>query len=319
MRRKPAIALMLAAALMFGSVSVGATEVSSVSETPTADVETTVTQTPEDEAVVVETDEAEVADSTDTSVPEIQTSVEGTAVQDAKTTTVATVEKTIGPVTVLSDGKAYVSDANGKRITTSGTPIVSGYKYWVQKDGTLGTGWLYLGNWKMYFDPDTYQAKTGMADIKGKRYLFNSDGVMQNFAGTTIINGKKYWFSTDDASLKSGWLKLGSMKLYFDPTTYEGVSGLTKINGKYYMFNSDGVLYSTTGTPIINGKKYWISSDSSLKTGWLYLGKWKMYFDPETCAAKTGMADINGKRYLFNSDGVMQNYAGTTVIDGKKY
>lgn len=42
----------------------------------------------------------------------------------------------------------------------------------------------------MYFDPNTYDAKVGMADINGKRYLFNSDGVMQNYAGTTIVNGK---------------------------------------------------------------------------------------------------------------------------------
>ena len=98
----------------------------------------------------------------------------------------------------------------------------------------------------MYFDPSTYAAAVGFKEINGKTYLFNKDGVMQNDAGTTIINvnGKnnKYWFSTDDASLKTGWLTLGNMKLYFDPKTYAAyTNGTYTIDGKKYTFNADGV------------------------------------------------------------------------------
>lgn len=226
---------------------------------------------------------------------------------------------TYGPVTVLSDGKAYLSDENGNRITTAGTPIVEGNKYYVAPDGYLRSGWLYLGSWKMYFDTTLYTARTGMSDIDGKKYLFNNDGIMANYAGTPVINGKKYWFSTDNASLKTGWLVLGQWKLYFDPATYSARIGMADIDGHRYLFNDDGVMQNYAGTPIINGKKYWFSTDGYLKTGWLVLGQWKLYFDPATYAAKTGLSDIGGKKYLFNDDGVMANYAGTPVINGKKY
>lgn len=217
------------------------------------------------------------------------------------------------------EGKRYyLSEPYG--FAATGTPIIDGAKYWFNSRGEQQKGWLYLGNWKMYFDMESGKAKTGMADIDGKRYLFNSDGVMQSYAGTPVINGKKYWFSTDDASLKSGWLYLNNWKMYFDPETYEAKTGMAEINGKRYLFNSDGVMQNYAGTPLIDGKKYWFSTDdASLKSGWLYLLDWKLYFDPETYVAKTGFAEIDGKVYLFNSDGVMQNYAGTTVINGKKY
>ena len=286
--------------------------------------------------------------------------------------------------TEIIDGNAYLFDTNGLVIKKAGTPIINDEKYWVKEDGTLDNGWLILGNWKMYFDPETYQAKTvtdGVTDINGKKYLFNKDGVMQNYAGTTIIDGKKYWFSTDDASLKTGWLTLGNWKLYFDPETYQCATGITEINGKKYLFDSNGIL-QTSGTPIINGKKYYIGEDNTLQsgwisignrkiyidsntyemaigikevngkklifdkngllvegsgtftvdgkkyaydsngnaiTGWIKLGHWKMYFNPETGVAAVGIVKIDGKDYLFDNNGVMQDYAGTTIVNGKKY
>ena len=218
------------------------------------------------------------------------------------------------------DGNAYLFDSNGVVITESGTPVVNNKKYWIKTDGSLGTGWLYLGNWKMYFDPETYQAKTvtdGVTDINEKKYLFNKDGVMQNYAGTTIIDGKKYWFSTDDASLKTGWLTLGNWKLYFDPETYQCATGITEINGKKYLFDSNGIL-QTSGTPTINGKKYYVGEDNTLQSGWINLGKYKMYFDQEAYEAATGITCIDEKYYLFDNNGVLQT-SGTPKVNNKKY
>ena len=223
------------------------------------------------------------------------------------------------------DEKLYICDQDGARLM-NGTPEIDGIKYYVQ-NGELCTGWLYLDNYKMYFDPETFEGAKGFQEINGKMYLFNKDSVMQNFAGTTNIsvNGEvnKYWFSDDDASLKTGWLALGSMKLYFDPDTYKAyTNGVYEIDGSRYLFNGDGVVLQN-GTPVVNGEKYYCSSTGELKTGWLYLTNWKMYFDPETYAAGVGFREIGGKMYLFNSDGVMQNYAGTTLInlngENKKY
>lgn len=319
MRRKPAIALMLAAALMLGTVCVGATETPVVSTTPTvettplaeetADVETTTTET------ATPTPAADITEETTTS----DSDVEVTPAAETKDVSATTVVKTVGPVCIQADGNAYVCDENGNRITKAGTPIINGDKYYVAPDGYLRTGWIYLTKWKMYFDPETYVAKVGMSEIDGKMYLFNNNGVMQNYAGTTVIDGKKYWFSLDNASLKTGWLTLGNFQLYFDPETYVAATGVTEIDGKTYLFDSNGVWQSKAGTPIVNGKKYWVQTDGTLGSGWMYLTKWKMYFDPTTYEAKVGLNEINGKMYMFNSNGVMQNYAGTTVIDGKKY
>ena len=226
-----------------------------------------------------------------------------------------------GVYSIEEDGQTntYIFDSNGIAITTSGTPEIDEKKYWIKADGTLGNGWLYLGNWKMYFDPESYTAYTvdnGVADIDGHKYLFNSDGVMQTYAGTTVVNGAKYWFS-DEGYLKSGWLQLGSWKMYFDPETYQAATGIKVIDGKTYLFDANGVL-KESGTVNFDGKKYYIKSDNTLGSGWLQLGSWKMYFDPETYQAATGIKEIDGKYYLFDSNGVMYT-SGTPVYDGKKY
>ena len=226
---------------------------------------------------------------------------------------------------ITDDGvsKSYLFNNDGINLRTPGTPIIDGNKYWIKEDGSLGQGWLYLGRWKMYFDPSTFWARTvsdKVVDIKGQKYLFNADGVMQTFAGTTVINGAKYWFA-EEGYLKCGWLTLGNWTLYFDTETYQCATGITQIDGKNYLFDNNGVLL-TSGTPVIDGKKYYIGTDNTLCTGWLYLGKWKMYFRPDTYVAYTasdGPVDIDGHKYLFDSNGVMQTYAGTPVINGKKY
>ena len=287
------------------------------------------------------------------------------------------------------DGETYLFDENGYVVDTPGTPVVNGRKYWIKTDGSLGTGWLYLGDWKMFFDYESYAALTdsnGIVDFEGKKYLFNKDGVMQNYAGTTVINGAKYWFSTDDASLKSGWLTLGDWKLYFDPETYQCAIGITQIDGKNYIFDSNGILQTTgiatitysyggkslyyvgedntlqsgwieignkkiycepssfqvavgyrkidgkdlifdengyliekSGTFTVNNNKFAIDENGNVITGWIKLGNWKMYFDPYMRFAAVGKRKIDGKFYLFNDDGVMQDYPGTTIVNGKKY
>ncbi len=46
------------------------------------------------------------------------------------------------------------------------------------------------GELKMYFDPDTCEARTGLSAVGEKRYIFDDNGVMQSYAGTPVINGK---------------------------------------------------------------------------------------------------------------------------------
>ena len=117
---------------------------------------------------------------------------------------------------------------DGVMQTFAGTTIVNGKKYWFTEDGSLGTGWMTLGNWTLYFDPETCEAKTGISEIHGKRYLFDRNGVMQTCAGTPIIEGKKYWIASD-GSLCVGWLNLGGWNMYFDPVTCEAAVGKVNI------------------------------------------------------------------------------------------
>ena len=79
-----------------------------------------------------------------------------------------------------------------------------------------------LGDWQMYFDPETYEAAIGITKLDGKAYLFDKNGVEILRSRTEVIDGKKYWFQPD-GSLMSGWCILGDWTMYYDPETYVGV------------------------------------------------------------------------------------------------
>lgn len=203
------------------------------------------------------------------------------------------------------DGKEYVFDQNGVVVTEYGTPIINGQKYWIVGDGTLRTGWMVLGDWKLYFDPEKKYALTGIQQVEDKTYLFDDNGVLVAQAGTPVVNGKKYWFK-EDGSLGSGWMYLTNWIMYFRPDNYEASVGLSSIDGKKYLFDPNGVCYIRSRTDVINGKKYWFQPDGSLATGWLKLGAWTMYFWPDECYAATGQQSIDGQTYYFDGNGVLQ-------------
>ena len=80
------------------------------------------------------------------------------------------------------DGKAYLFDENGVEILKSRTEVINGKKYWFQPDGSLMSGWCVLGDWRMYFDPDTYEAAIGVRYINGTRYEFDENGVLIEYS-----------------------------------------------------------------------------------------------------------------------------------------
>lgn len=196
----------------------------------------------------------------------------------------------------------------------------NGKKYFIFDDGTRLTGWYQmLPTWKLYLDPnDNGAAVVGYKKIDGKEYVFNKDGIVIEEYGTPIIDGKKYWI-VGDGSLRTGWMTLGNMKLYFDPVLKYALTGISKVGDKHYLFDKNGVLVALAGTPVYDGKKFWFKEDGSLGTGWMTLTNWIMYFDPETFEAAVGRKEVGGKKYLFNKDGVCYTYSRTEVVDGKKY
>ena len=75
------------------------------------------------------------------------------------------------------DEIAYIFNNDGLLCNGGGTPLVNGKKYWTNEDGSVNSGWLNLGNWKMYFDVQTYEAKVGLTNVGDKRYIFDDNGV----------------------------------------------------------------------------------------------------------------------------------------------
>ncbi len=235
------------------------------------------------------------------------------------------------------DGKVRVFDGNGVLYTGSGTPVINGKKYYVQY-GEVKSGWLRLADWQMYFDPETYEAYTGIRHIDGKAYMFDKNGVEIIKSRTEVIDGKKYWFQPD-GSLMSGWCKLLNWTMYFDPETYAAATGFTTIDSKLYHFDNNGVL-TGKGTPIIEGKKYVIDEDGVIQTGWIQLtDEWMLYGDKnDNGAVLTGWNTIESQKYYFDNNGIASlgfcvidnkhyyidiengmHYSDTPIIDGKKY
>ena len=81
--------------------------------------------------------------------------------------------------------KAYLFDENGVEVLRSRTEVINGKIYWFQPDGSLMSGWCQLGDWIMYFDPDTYEAAVGRKYVNGEYYVFDRNGVLQDNAVET--------------------------------------------------------------------------------------------------------------------------------------
>ena len=223
---------------------------------------------------------------------------------------------------VIENGIPYVYDTEGNLIR-GGIVEIDGKKYHVSVDGIAETGMWSVGDYDMYFDPETYAAVTGLKEIWGRMYLFDESGVMVERNREGGINGKKYWFD-ETGAVKCGWIQMeklgapGQWQMYYDPETYAAVTGLTVIDGIPYVFDENGVLVQNQ-TPVINGNKYYVDGNGAARTGWLRLTHWQMYFDPETYAAATGLTKIGGNAYLFDENGVEILKSRTEVVGGKKY
>lgn len=217
------------------------------------------------------------------------------------------------------DGKTYYFDSNGKALV--GTPLIEGKKYWFGATGEQQTGWLNLMGMRMYFDPGAKGASvTGIKEVGGSKYIFDSNGVRIEGNGTPTYNGKKYYLV--NSVLQTGWLQLGGWKLYFNPQDNGAAAvGVHVIDGKVCYFDANGIMSAVpSGMFVVNGKKYYVLPNGSFYTGWLQLtADWRLYFDPnDNGAAATGVRTINSKTYYFDANGVMLK-STMPLLDGKKY
>lgn len=141
--------------------------------------------------------------------------------------------------------------------------------------------WKETDKGKTYID-DSGKAVTGMQEIDGETYYFNSKGIMKK-GWMTTKSGKKYYFNSD-GTMRTGWLKLKSGKYYFSK---KGVmqTGSVKINKDYYYFDDEGVML--TGWQNVNGTDYYYCTD----------GK----------RAVNKTVTIDGKKVKFDKNGKVKN------------
>lgn len=90
----------------------------------------------------------------------------------------------------------------------------------------------------LLFDPRTFAAVKGWKTIGGKRYYFNSQGVLQK----GIFQAGNYWYyANSEGYREKGWKIINGEMYYFKPTNGRMIAGRTAvIRGQSYTFGEDG-------------------------------------------------------------------------------
>ncbi len=170
---------------------------------------------------------------------------------------------------------------------------ISGWQTYITTDGTA---------FRMYFDPDTYQAVTGVYTIDGEMYNFTSTTGYMKTTSTTV-DGTKYYFDNATGAAYTGTAASNG-------NTWETVDG----NTYYYDIYGEPV----TGLRVIENVLYYFDAKGVMQTGLVEADNGKTYYFDESGAAQTGMQTIGGKTYYFSTaDGTM--VTGFCNVDGTAY
>jgi len=266
-------------------------------------------------------------------------------------------------------GSTYYFDEMGYMVT--GFREIDDKTYYFRKDGSMAVGWKQVGDdWYLfdnegaarngwvrqkktyYYIGDDLKMTTGVTEIDGRIYGFNSDGSM---AKNRWVKGGKEWYYFDgkgepskyvtkhdgvlyltdkDGNPLSGWYKYGKGQHYFEQNG-KLVSGWKKIDGNWYYFRADGLMM--TGLQYIDNNYYYFDKEGVMKTGWIKAGGKTRYFTEDGAAAISKWQTIDGKTYRFDGDGKKVKglirinnrayyldkkgvmYSGWKEVDGKTY
>ncbi len=176
-----------------------------------------------------------------------------------------------------------------------------GWQYYDENGKILKSSWLVDKDTKVsyYLNADGYRA-TGWVNDNNNWFLLDKEGAM--LKGWQYTDGKWYMLDKTNGVMKTGWYKENTEQSNNNTSASNDAvnSGNT---------NSNDNITKTE-------KWYYLSSDGSLKTGWLQdNGKW-YYFNTSGVMQKGWLVYSNSKYYL-NDDGTMAT--GTKTIDGKTY
>ena len=177
--------------------------------------------------------------------------------------------------------------------------------WYYRTDAGIYSGWLQQGNEWYYLDVDAKYMVTGWAEINGKRYYMNKDGVMQT---GWLTQEKNTYYLNSDGSMHTGWLQMDGNWYYFkkDGTMAKGNIVLDKkmncfdyVSGIWHGYAETGFQAEWDGDAV-----YYILHDGSICTGWKNVqGDW-YYFDGSG-VMQTGWLELNGQKYYLRDDGRM--------------
>ena len=207
------------------------------------------------------------------------------------------------------DGKWYYLTRDGALM---GKQYIDGKHYYFDPvNADMKTGWISKQensdtNW-YYYDPVSGALVKGWQNIDGKWYYFQHSALK----GSQNLDGKNYYFDPVNCDMQTGWVTRekasATRKYYYDLESGEQLSGWQDIDGKRYYFGEYG---ASSGRIYIEGKQYYFDSDTcELKIGWLELGKYKYYADPNDggAFASNKTLIIDGVSYTFDYGGTLIN------------
>ena len=212
----------------------------------------------------------------------------------------------------------------------------NGERVYYAEDCTQPEGWITRtenGETVKYYQNNVRRIVTGIQNIEGKPYYFNSLGQLQDqtgwygnyylvsgeiLTGIQTIDGKKYCLGDDGVKKTGGFVYNGN--------NYYAVAG-----------EDNGALKHDYFRELGNGERVYYGEDCTQPEGWITRtenGETVKYYQNNVRRIVAGIQNIGNKLYYFNSLGQLQdqtgwygNYylvsgeilTGIQTIDGKKY
>lgn len=220
---------------------------------------------------------------------------------------------------------------NNYLISAQGTIYVNGLKlyrgkfYYAAKNGALAKNRaVTIGSNTYCFSTNTrmYTA-TSLRTVGGKKYLIKRVKTSKGYMGVAqtgwqTYKGKKYFFDSRGV-LKTGMVKEEDGDMYYNSS--KGVkTGSFKANGKYYYADKNGKL--VTGWVKRNGNYYYYSPKNGAMVKDKFIKKdGNIYYVNSKGVRKRGWFDLRGKRYYAKPSSPNQGalYISWQEIGGRTY
>lgn len=202
--------------------------------------------------------------------------------------------------------------------------------YFFNNSGVLQYGWQKLDYVWRFFDPATgaeRNVERGADDWRtivlsetetARSFINNGSSVLK---GWQTIEGKRYYFDTDGIlwTHEKGWLTIGKNRYYFKEEDDSVFRGFLELDGSVYYLNANGQMltgWQTVKEGTVSSKYYLDPVSGEAWIGHRQIGKNWYYFDPADHGkmAVGYIQDADQEGYYYNGSGVRQT--GWQKIDG---